>query len=342
MPTKIEWTDETWNPVTGCTKVSAGCKYCYAERLWPKVEGARMAKVSTPDSETGRYVARPFTDVRCHHERLDAPLHWRKPRRVFVNSMSDLFHEDVPDEFIDKVFAAMALCSRTNEYQNRYCHQFQILTKRPARMLTYLSLEDRQDYIASEAAHIAGSPCATGWLEDRPWPLPNVWLGVSVEDQATADERIPLLLKTPAAIRFVSYEPALGQVDFTAIRYRDDDCDCRWNALTAEHWIDNSTSADCYVNANDGVTKLDWIIAGGESGPHARPAHPDWFCSVRDQCKAAGVPFFFKQWGEWVSVSEVAGPGVHHYFEDGATVRRVGKKLAGRLLDGVEYSEYPA
>lgn len=173
--TKIQWTDETWNPVTGCTKVSQGCKHCYAERVFPRAY-----------AKTGRC----FTDVRTHPERLDQPLRWKKPRRVFVNSMSDLFHEDVPDEFIDKVWEIMA---------NAPDHTFQILTKRPARMLAWTGGVDAGKWPM--------------WL--LPWPLPNVWLGVSVEDQATADERIPPLLRTAAAVRFISLEPCLGPVDLS-------------------------------------------------------------------------------------------------------------------------------
>lgn len=194
MSTSIEWTDDVWNPVTGCTKVSRGCKNCYAE-TWA---GRRI----------GQWKDRPFTDVRCHPERLDQPLRWRKSRRVFVNSMSDLFHEDVPDEFIDKVFGVMALAP---------LHTFQVLTKRPERARAYLTARNDPTGVlpirraSSEFMAAAGHPT-------EPWsmPLANVWLGVSVEDQATADERIPLLLDTPAAVRFVSYEPALGPVDFGA------------------------------------------------------------------------------------------------------------------------------
>ena len=179
----IEWTDATWNPVTGCTKVSQGCKNCYAERLFPRVYGREIIGSLLTD-ETGISRRREFTDVRLHYARLDHPLHWKKPRRIFVNSMSDLFHEDIPRDFIDAVWSTMAEAK---------WHIFQILTKRPERMLAFM--EDRK---------------RKGWKAD--WL--NIWLGVSVEDQATADERIPLLLQTAAAVRFVSYEPALGPVDF--------------------------------------------------------------------------------------------------------------------------------
>lgn len=253
--TKIEWTDETWNPVTGCTKVSAGCKNCYAERLWPKVAGAEAKRTGQPPHK--------FTDVRCHPERLDAPLHWRKLRRVFVNSMSDLFHEAVPNEFLDQVFAVMALCPG---------HIFQILTKRPQRMRDYFGERPNSPAnglhhrIARRFSEMARNDDVQGFM----LPLPNVHLGVSIENQATAEERIPLLLQTHAAIRFVSYEPALGPVNLSEYL-----CDHEW-----EHGTPGG---------------LNWIIIGGESGPNARYSSPEWFYSIRNQCRDVGVPLFVKQ-----------------------------------------------
>ncbi len=311
MSTKIEWTDETWNPVTGCTKVSQGCKHCYAERLWPKVEGARVKR--------GGGAVRPFTDVRVHADRLNAPQHWRTPRRVFVNSMSDLFHEDVPFSFIAQVWCRMA---------NAPEHTFQILTKRPQQMLEFFSHVDMG----------CGLMTVKGWDSDifvgavDDWPLRNVWLGVSAEDQATFDERVEQLGQTPAAVRFVSCEPLLGHID-------------TGNAF------DDPPEGSPYG-------KIHWVIAGGESGPKARPSHPDWFRSLRDQCQAAGVPFFFKQWGEWAPETVVAtenGARDALYIEvagstrsaalgtrgQAVTVQRNGKRAAGRLLDGREWNEYP-
>jgi protein gp37 len=310
VTTRIEWTDETWNPTIGCTKVSAGCKNCYAERLWPKVEGSRVKR---EDGEP-----RPFTNVRCHPERLDAPLHWRKPRRVFVNSMSDLFHEDVPDEFIDKIFAVMALAPQ---------HIFQALTKRPERMLRYCQTDDSSNHeydpdLGGEAtrdAFIEGQ--AQAIYEKRHGedpsmclavhqPLKNVWLGVSVEDQATADERIPLLLQTPAAVRFVSYEPALSPVDFWTYLTESEGCaNCGDDSFPLGHCCDDPAIVT--------TPALDWIIAGSESGPRARPAELDWYRSLRDQCSAAGVPFFLKQ----------------HVIN--------GKKISLPELDGRTWAEYP-
>lgn len=297
MSTKIEWTDEVWNPVTGCDKVSQGCKNCYAERIAERFWGERK-----------------FTDVQCHPERLDIPLHWRKPRRVFVNSMSDLFHEDVPEEFVDQVFAVMALSAQ---------HTFQCLTKRPERMLEYVNamVDDDLNRISDQACALSNSPCAV--VDD--WPLPNVWLGVSVEDQITADERIPLLLQTPAAVHFVSYEPALGPVDFAS------------DSLKGIH--DNSGLRRYAIDC------IDWVICGGESGPGARPMRPECARSVRDQCVAADVPFFFKQWGAWLHTDQMT----RQQFDDtwqcaeysDRHFRRVGKKAAGRRLDRRTWDEFP-
>lgn len=323
---KIEWTDATWNPVTGCTKVSQGCKHCYAERDWKRLRA----------NSRSVYYGRDFTNVQCHPERLDQPLRWRKPRRIFVNSMSDLFHEAVPDDFIDEVFAVMALADR---------HIFQILTKRPDRMFDYITSIDPGD----------GSPRLPGWREalvegmaqrrysadtgEDPshWlavhlPLPNVWLGVSVEDQATADERIPLLLETPAAVRWISAEPLLGEIDLRQLH------------LGALFWLDALT---CNVEIfHDGgnpcpvYESLDWVVAGGESGPAARASDPDWFRSLREQCAAAGVPFLFKQWGEYLPSGQDDWNGNSQVTD--ADYLRVGKKRAGRVLDGREHNELPA
>ena len=338
----ITWTDETWNPVTGCTKVSHGCKHCYAEREWHRLQ-------RLPD-----YAGRAFTDVRCHADRIDQPLHWRRPRRVFVNSMSDLFHESVPDDFIDQVFAVMALATQ---------HTFQILTKRPDRMLSYFSgrpqrmLDWWRTNVGAIAAGNRSAPNPASHVamsEHNPRelfaiPFPNVWLGVSVEDQATADERIPLLLKTPASVRWVSAEPLLGSVSLSVPF--------------------DGYKVNAAAGARPGIPPLNWVVVGGESGPKARPMHPDWARSLRDQCEAAGVPFLYKQHGEWISGkfdrrkgkmvcdptpdhptgrifwTNPGEPQVHlwgeadHYWTHASA--RVGKAEAGRLLDGVLHDEYP-
>lgn len=314
---RIEWTDASWNPVTGCSKVSQGCKHCYAEREWARLSGRGQP-----------YEGRAFIDVLCHPERLDQPLRWRRPRRVFVNSMSDLFHEAVPDEFIDRVFAVMALAPQ---------HTFQVLTKRPERMRAYLGgpglsllTEARIGARVMSLAHSHGENVDDPhWDTWWAWPLRNVWLGVSVEDQATADERIPLLLDTPATVRWLSAEPLLGPVDI--------------GPYLSPHFMPEDGS-------NPENHKLDWVVVGGESGPHARPMHPDWARSLRDQCIAAGVRFFFKQWGEWQTIADMSldainrtpGTAPGHRFADGSEVYRCGKARAGRLLDGRTWDEYPA
>lgn len=281
--TGIEWTDATWNPVTGCAKVSAGCKHCYAERNWGRLQ------------HLPAYAGRAFTDVATHADRLLQPLSWKRPRRIFVNSMSDLFHQDIHDDFIGMVFRTMARAPQ---------HTFQVLTKRAERMQRLLT-----------------HPKMRGFVGDAPWPLPNVWIGVSVEDQATADERIPLLLDTPAAVRWISAEPLLAPIDL------------------AEHGL------------HGGPGQLDWVVVGGESGPKARPMHPEWARGLRDQCAAAAVPFLFKQWGEWQPVhpsgASIPGCGTTPQrepafrFEHGHYFTKVGKKLAGRLLDGALHDGYP-
>jgi protein gp37 len=262
----IEWTDATWNPVTGCTKVSAGCKNCYAER-WAQRFFEIECVVGTSATMNAERVRRPFSVVRCHGDRLDTPLHWRNPRRVFVCSMSDLFHEAVPDEFLDRVFAVMALCPQ---------HTFQVLTKRPDRMHQYLASHD----VGARWTLARGLPAieeitasvAVDWTRNG---LPNVWLGVSCEDQTTADERIPLLLQTPAPLRFVSCEPLLEPIDLSEFLPV-----ATIGGVEMERWPN-------------------WVIVGGESGPHvlARPCEVAWIRSILRQCRAASVPCFVKQVG---------------------------------------------
>ena len=251
--TTIEWTDETWNPVTGCSHVSDGCRNCYAEGIAKRFSG------------TGSFpVFKPWTapnaahNVVLHPERLDAPLHWRKPRRVFVNSMSDLFHELVPEEFIDRVFAVMALTPQ---------HTYQVLSKRPERMRAYFAWD--REAAVSDVLYASKWPMkpevfiAAG--RDRVqggWPLPNVWLGVSAEDQRTADKRIPVLLDTPAVVRFVSAEPLLAAINLR-------------------------------LGASE--PSLGWVIVGAESGPRARPCELRWIEGIVSQCRAAGTPVFVKQ-----------------------------------------------
>jgi protein gp37 len=223
----IEWTEATWNPVTGCNKISPGCAHCYAETLAERFRGV-----------PGHPFEHGF-DVQLRPEKLTLPLTWKKPRRIFVNSMSDLFHDAVPDEYIDRVFAVMAVASQ---------HTFQVLTKRPARMRAYIAAREP--------------------LFGFPWPLAHIWLGVSVENQHWARERIPILLQTPAAVRFLSCEPLLGPVDLGQ------------------------------AHADQRYPGIDWVIVGGESGPKARRMELEWALSLVRQCQSARVPVFVKQLGK--------------------------------------------
>ena len=288
--TGIEWTDSSWNPIVGCSIVSPGCTNCYAMQMAARIEKMQPEShyAGTTRRVNGHAVWTGKVALAPDHI-LTAPLRWTKPRRIFVNSMGDLFHESVPDEWIDRVFAVMALCPQ---------HTFQCLTKRSGRMLEYCGNIDGSYNIATAILDLLidrkidgkitdeNNPLADERGDDEPelknWPLPNVWLGVSAEDQTRADERIPDLLTTPAAVRFVSAEPLLSAVDFTSIKVGGADSLYRANALTGDGF--------------DGQL-LSWIIVGGESGPGARvwPGFEDACHSIRDQCRAAGVAFFMKQ-----------------------------------------------
>ena len=296
--TKIEWTDQTWNPATGCTKVSQGCKNCYAEKVFPRTVHGQYVEVKPVQiGQNGTTLHRPrkFTDVRTHDNRLEYPLRWKKPRMVFVNSMSDMFHEDIPEHFIDKVFAVMALTPQ---------HTFQVLTKRAKRMRDYLVTLEHEDQIErwyEAGLAVTRDPHADEIITGIDYPLRNVWLGASVEDQPTADERIPLLLQTPAAVRFVSYEPALGPVTFTGIS----SVPACFNALLVGRY-----------------PRLDWVIVGGESGPKARPFDITWARSTVGQCRDAGVPVFIKQLGARPYEKRPADGGPHGTHE---ALRAIGR-----------------
>ena len=359
--TRIEWTDATWNPIVGCSVVSPGCTNCYAMRM----AGGRLRNHPSRQGLTVPSKAGPVWngEVRLIEGALDQPLRWARRRRIFVCAHGDLFHENVPDEWIDRVFAVMALAPR---------HSFQVLTKRPERMRSYM-LEQWQGTLAQ---NVLGEGIAAGrptgrreqiaeacepfldqlglvdetndslWAADGSclamkwkWHLPNVWLGVSVEDQLRADERIPLLLDTPAAVRFVSAEPLLGPVDLTKYMH---DSDCAFAS------IGRIEPCTCSEPREVG---LDWVIVGGESGPGARPMHPDWARSLRDQCAAARVPFFFKQHGEWIWAPESmnfaeaaawAGGRRFEHHSNGGTAVRIGKKVAGRVLDSRLHDAMPS
>lgn len=347
---KIEWCDATWNPITGCSVVSPGCTNCYAMRL----AGTRLQHHASRAGLTRQSKAGPVWtgDVRLNAEWLDQPLRWKRPRRIFVCAHSDLFHESVPDEWIDQVFAVMALAES---------HTFQVLTKRAERMRAYCN-GGWQGRVQPWLRHFGKVPDNMGTiLSTANGALRNVWLGVSAEDQRRADERIPHLLATPAAVRWVSAEPLLGPIDMLRTPRPGN----TWDWLTGER--ENA-------GGRDHTACIDWIVAGGESGPGARPMHPDWARSLRDQCKAAGVPFFFKQHGDWrewdhqpeieevdagSELADAIAANAHNpawITQDGRVfhrqadlpdgepcclVERIGKTRAGRLLDGREHSEFP-
>ena len=373
----IEWTDATWNPLRGCSRVSAGCQHCYAERVAARFSGPGMPYAGLIHPGTGGWNGK----VQLVPEVLGQPWHWVKPRRIFVNSMSDLFHESVPFEYIAAVFWVMSVTTR---------HTYQLLTKRPARMLEFYRWvadydegcfqDDRIGDVAGEnpAIQALGWTPATatrgGYDNCGPlWPYENVWLGVSVENQETADERIPLLLQCPAAVRWLSCEPLLGPIEIR--RWMGEAIGGSTHRLSGE----NFDRCDLTGAPLEGV---DWVVVGGESGPQARPMHPDWARSLRDQCVAAGVPYFFKQWGEWrpatchaeatsrptYAVNRLAhhapnspagmhkpAQGCYHTPDqvfstlDGkgrfahldCAMFRGGKRKTGRLLDGVEHNAYP-
>ncbi len=292
--TKIEWTNETWNPIIGCTKVSEGCKECYAEKMAKRLTAIEANRhtynYGFVINESGKWNGK----TNFVRTALKKPLSWKKPRMIFVCSMGDLFHETVSFEDIIEVFHIINKCPQ---------HTFQILTKRADRMKEFFV-----DY--------APNP----YWEN----LPNVWLGVTMENQE--NNRLTTLLQIPAAIHFVSFEPLLGLIDFYEI-------------------IMNN---EYHCNTEN---KLDWVIAGGESGHKARPMHPDWVRSLKDQCEAANVPFFFKQWGEWIDIdngydciNESEKVFIKHTFGSAYTshdVYKIGKKKAGSILDGKEYKQFP-
>jgi protein gp37 len=296
MATGIQWTDETWNPVTGCSKVSPGCAHCYAASFAFRGLGRFGHKYAVPSiDQPGMMARRKFEDVRCHDDALALPLRWKRPRRIFVNSMSDLFHESVPDAFIDRVFAVMALSPQ---------HTFQVLTKRAERMRSYLSDPMMGLRVGGDIMRVArGSASAEAATIDITHKLtvggrglPNVWLGVSVENQRFADERIPQLLQTPAAIRFISAEPLLGPINFRWAQWDNHAPHPRRAEQLPAVQRDGRELAGS-VSDLDGLRMLDWVIVGGESGSGARPFDVDWARTIHQQCRKAGVACFIKQLG---------------------------------------------
>lgn len=313
MTTAIEWTDETWNPTTGCDRISPGCDNCYALTLAKRLKGMGSAKYQNDGDER---TSGPGFKLTMHDDTLAAPLRWRKPRKVFVNSMSDLFHQDVTDEFIAKVFAVMALTPQ---------HTYQVLTKRPQRMAALLTGQAPSGPFWRQVRDAMTDLASTDEIIERAGlirpPLPNVWLGTSIETDRYAF-RADHLRATPAAVRFVSAEPLLGPLP----------------------------SLD--------LEGIDWLIVGGESGPGARPVDPAWVRDLRDRCMDVttgapdqfGTSFFFKQWGAWAPVAMAIGrlaksetyvgePADEHGCRQ--VMRLVGKHDAGRELDGRTWDEYP-
>lgn len=318
--TKIDWADMVWNPVTGCTKISEGCQNCYAERM------SKRLQLMAPKKYSQGFA------VKCHPEALQEPLKIKKPQRIFVCSMGDLFHDDVPFEFIAQVYGIMSICKQ---------HTFIVLTKRPQRALEFYQwCEKRQQELYKEPAdqniyleYLPGDivgPYTEKYGDEFPdeIPLDNIWLGVTAENQARVDERIPILLQIPAAVRFISVEPMLGPIDLQNVEVRKNEFEpaLQLDCWETEEWPDYKT--------------LNWVICGGETGPGARPMHPDWVRSLRDQCAAANVPFFFKQWGEWFPDTKRCFLAQSQIFGNTA-IFKIGKKAAGHMLDGKEHREFP-
>lgn len=332
----IEWTEATWNFLIGCLKKSKGCMNCYAILVaWRMIHNpnAKIAKkfagtVAKDNAGNLNWTGR----INFDEDTLALPLKWEEPRNIFVNSLSDLFHPNVKDEWIDAAFAVMAFC---------YWHTFQILTKHPERAVEYFAnMESRMNAIGDQAFErfgwtFSGDATSDDFVQFN-LPLANVQILASVEDQPTADERIPQLLRILAAVRGISAEPLIGPI------------------VLKPEWTEIE------------FPRLDWVIVGGESGSKARPMHPDWVRSLRDQCVAADVPFFFKQWGKYLPLGTVIdGDEVidrtavfdqdgHRLLPDccgndydvepnqiAVRFGPVGKKAAGRMLDGREWSEYP-
>ena len=358
MGTKIEWADESWNPIrarnreTGraghfCVHVSPACEHCYAEGMQARLFGNPI-RYAAQDAEK--------VEIFMHENALMQPLRWRRPRRIFVCSMTDLFYKGHSDDLIDRVFAAMALAPQ---------HTFQVLTKRAERMRDYFQAEpwDRINAEAGTLEHWDKMPTLDV-------PPRHIWLGVSAEDQRRAEERIPVLLETPAAVRFLSAEPLLGPINLSPLHTADYKFGERLASIYALRG-ENAYQVPASHYTQD-HPKLDQVIVGGESGAGARPMHPKWARDLRDQCQAAGVAYFLKQWGEWLPQNDdwenpkakcwADGDGLPRdwrdrpntylcmksdgertsgYTGDALFFKRVGKKRAGRLLDGRIWDQMP-
>ena len=269
MPTKIEWATETWNPITGCTKISEGCQNCYAERMAKRLVG-----------RFGYPTDKPFKPGVLHVDKIDKPLMWRKPRKVFVCSMGDLFHKMVSPQALFEVFNTIAswviTCRKKDcDHEDAECwhdpgHTYIILTKRPE------NIQPAFEKMFEFASHLSGEMALNIMRETDGWPLPNVWLGVTAENQRTADERIPILLQIPAAVRFVSVEPILEKMDLS-------------------YWLNGAPEQYAPDRWQQTYPPIDWVIAGPETGHDARPGLNDWFRGLRDQCLYHKTPFFLKK-----------------------------------------------
>lgn len=356
--TKIEWANKTWNPTRGCSLVSDGCKHCYAMRQAHRFNtaGGPYEGLTVLTSTGPKWNG----DITLVPDKLGEPMRWRNPCRIFVNSMSDVFHEGVDDSFIDRIFGVIQLCPQ---------HIFQILTKRPQRMMEYMNepgrggkvmlaaereafdqdtLAQRHGRLPATAKYDKTADITAGEslikVKGGTWPPPNAWMGTSVENQKTADERIPFLLRTLAMVRWISAEPLLGMIDLR-------------EAHVTKQRLANWPNP----------TRVDWVVVGGESGPGARPMDPEWARSLRDQCVSRNIAYFFKQYGDWavggkvekddsyaggyafdslfggrVSTQCVRNRGRNtRALEGNRVIERVGKHKAGRLLDGREWNQYP-
>ena len=337
MSTKIEWTNETWNPIIGCSKISEGCKNCYAERMAGRLSNItktayylKVVEQNRPALLVIKGLPKWNGETQFINQQLLKPTQWKKPRKIFVCSMGDLFHESIPFEWIDVVFSIMSDIDQ---------HIYQVLTKRPFRMQQFYDWKAKQLGVKWQAKD-------------------NVWIGVTVESQEQVYRILPLL-KVPSKIRFISCEPLLSNIDLYP-------------------WLDEYIGPS-ETGHNDWLNGLNWVIVGGESGPEARPMHPEWVRSLKNQCKISGTPFFFKQWGEWytdwlnIQTKEPVFKMYPNYqkFQQKLWVRKgdscidmngkicknggdmktasypvaimqkIGKQKSGVILDGKEYKQFP-
>lgn len=337
----IEWTNKTWNPIIGCSHISPGCDNCYAEKM-----SCRLACMQGQVDNYGHVVKWRHNEDDQHdvkpkswngkthfaESQLNKPLKRKKPTMYFVCSMGDLFHESVPFEWITKVFNVMAFSPQ---------HTFQILTKRVDRMKKYFESNHFQNQEV-RLLEVDG--------KDIKWPLENVWIGATVENQSQAYKRVPTLLEIPAKLRFLSCEPLLSQLFIKQYLKPSYSCSkCQSFVGYVDEYKGERTCGECESEAIYNHDKIDWVICGGETGSKARPLHPDWVRSLRKQCEVTNTPFFFKQWGEWGAYKyggahNVSGDKEFNWCERGLPFQwmcKVGKNKAGYLLDGIEHREMP-